>query len=67
MYSTKLLQINFGLWFHQGATLKDASNKLINAQDGKTKVLRQWRMTHANEIKPSIIEGSGIVPWSSLG
>lgn len=45
----------FGLWFHQGATLKDTSKKLINAQEGKTKALRQWRMSHANEIKPTII------------
>ena len=46
----------FGLWFHQGATLKDTNNKLINAQEGKTKALRQWRMSNANEIKPSIIK-----------
>ncbi len=32
----------FGLWFHQGALLKDDNNVLINAQEGKTKALRQW-------------------------
>ena len=32
-----------GLWFHQGVFLKDAGKKLVNAQDGKTKALRQWR------------------------
>lgn len=45
----------FGLWFYQGALLKDANKKLINAQEGKTKALRQWRMTSAQEIKPAII------------
>jgi uncharacterized protein YdeI (YjbR/CyaY-like superfamily) len=32
-----------GLWFFQGALLKDKKKKLINAQTGKTKALRQWR------------------------
>lgn len=35
----------FGLWFHQGALLPDPQNVLINAQEGKTKALRQWRFT----------------------
>ena len=46
----------FGLWFHQGALLKDQNNVLINAQEGKTKALRQWRMQTAKEIKPAIIK-----------
>lgn len=41
----------FGLWFFQGALLKDEANVLMNAQDGKTKAMRQWRMSHAREIK----------------
>ena len=45
----------FGLWFHQGALLKDSANVLINAQEGKTRALRQWRMQSANDIKPAII------------
>ena len=45
----------FGLWFHQGALLKDDKKVLINAQEGKTRALRQWRMTSSSEIKPSII------------
>ena len=44
------------LWFHQGALLKDDSNVLVNAQEGKTKALRQWRMTSATEIKPAVIK-----------
>ena len=31
----------FGLWFHQGVSLKDDAKVLINAQEGKTKALRQ--------------------------
>ena len=46
----------FGLWFHQGALLKDDNNVLINAQAGKTKALRQWRMTSAKAIKSTIIK-----------
>jgi len=44
------------LWFHQGALLRDNNKVLVNAQEGKTKALRQWRMTSAKEIKPSIIK-----------
>jgi uncharacterized protein YdeI (YjbR/CyaY-like superfamily) len=39
-----------GLWFHQGALLKDLEKKLINAQEGVTKALRQWRFSSAEEI-----------------
>lgn len=46
----------FGLWFHQGALLKDDKEVLINAQEGKTKALRQWRMQNAKDIKPAIIK-----------
>ena len=46
----------FGLWFYQGALLKDDKQVLINAQEGKTRALRQWRMTSAKDIKPSIIK-----------
>ena len=45
-----------GLWFHQGALLKDTSGVLINAQEGKTKALRQWRMTSPADIKASVIK-----------
>jgi uncharacterized protein YdeI (YjbR/CyaY-like superfamily) len=46
----------FGLWFHQGALLSDPRGVLINAQEGKTKAQRQWRMTSAKEIKPAAIK-----------
>ncbi|MGI9261067.1 MAG: YdeI/OmpD-associated family protein, partial [Woeseiaceae bacterium] len=45
-----------GLWFHQGALLKDEQKVLINAQEGTTKALRQWRMQSAKEIKPAVIK-----------
>ena len=45
----------FGLWFHQGAMLDDKAGVLINAQEGKTKALRQWRMSAARDIKPVVI------------
>jgi len=40
-----------GLWFFQGALLKDPAQKLINAQENKTKALRQWRFASAAEIR----------------
>ncbi len=46
----------FGLWFHQGVFLSDPQKVLINAQSGKTKALRQWRMTSLEDIKtPTIL------------
>ena len=45
-----------GLWFHQGALLKDEARVLVNAQDGRTKAQRQWRMTSPAEIKPKLIQ-----------
>ncbi len=46
----------FGLWFHQGALIKDEKKFLINAQEGRTKALRQWRMQTAEDIRPAIIK-----------
>ena len=40
----------FGLWFFQGALLKDPARVLVNAQEGRTKALRQWRMHSADEV-----------------
>ncbi len=46
----------FGLWFHQGALLADDAGVLINAQEGKTRALRQWRMTSRKDIKATVIK-----------
>jgi uncharacterized protein YdeI (YjbR/CyaY-like superfamily) len=43
-----------GIWFYQGALLQDKSKKLINAQEGVTKALRQWRFDSAEEIRRDI-------------
>lgn len=42
-----------GLWFHQGALLKDPLGQLINAGQGRTKALRQWRFSNVDEINPA--------------
>ena len=46
----------FGLWFYQGVLLRDKSKVLINAQEGTTKALRQWRMTSTRDIKSNTIK-----------
>ena len=40
-----------GIWFYQGVFLKDKKGMLINAQEGTTKGLRQWRFKSADEIR----------------
>ena len=40
----------FAIWFFQGSLLADKSNILINAQEGKTKALRQWRFKSVEDI-----------------
>ena len=39
-----------GLWFFQGALLADPHGVLINAQEGKTKAMRQWRFAEGKGI-----------------
>ena len=45
-----------GLWFFQGALLKDGAIKLMNAQEGKTKAMRQWRFYSIEEIDEQLIK-----------
>ena len=45
----------FGLWFFEGAAIDDDAGVLINAQPGKTKSMRQWRMTSSADIQPAVI------------
>jgi uncharacterized protein YdeI (YjbR/CyaY-like superfamily) len=40
----------FTIWFFNGVLLKDDLKVLINAQEGVTKNLRQWRFTSKDEI-----------------
>ena len=39
-----------GLWFFQGGLLEDKEKRLMNAQEGKTKALRQWRFKFIQEL-----------------
>lgn len=45
-----------GLWFFQGALLADKDKVLINAQEGRTKALRQWRFASMKGIKAQKIK-----------
>jgi uncharacterized protein YdeI (YjbR/CyaY-like superfamily) len=40
----------FAVWFYNGVFLKDSYKVLVNAQEGKTKSLRQWRFSNIEEI-----------------
>ncbi|MFD2203096.1 YdeI/OmpD-associated family protein [Shivajiella indica] len=39
-----------GIWFYNGVFMKDPKDVFINAQEGKTKALRQWRFNSLEEI-----------------
>lgn len=43
------------LWFHQGVFLKDSNKKLINAQEGTTRGLRQWRFEMGDIIQADLV------------
>ncbi len=40
----------FSLWFYNGVFLEDKLQVLINASEGKTKALRQWRFNSLEEM-----------------
>lgn len=40
----------FTIWFFNGALLEDKKQLLVNAQEGVTKALRQWRFTSKEEV-----------------
>lgn len=44
-----------GIWFHQGVFLKDPKKVLVNASEGKTKALRQWRFQSKKEIDAKLV------------
>ncbi|MEL6812662.1 MAG: DUF1801 domain-containing protein [Bacteroidota bacterium] len=46
---------HMGIWFHQGVFLKDKHKKLMNAQEGKTKALRQWRIEKGAAVEADIL------------
>ncbi len=45
-----------GLWFFQGGTLKDTHKVLMNAQEGKTAAMRQWRFSSLEEMDVNLIK-----------
>jgi uncharacterized protein YdeI (YjbR/CyaY-like superfamily) len=45
-----------GLWFFNGSFLKDPNGVLINAQEGKTKGMRQWRFESADDIDEKMVK-----------
>ncbi|MGI9530725.1 YdeI/OmpD-associated family protein [Lutimonas sp.] len=45
-----------GLWFFQGAFLKDSATILHNAQEGKTKGMRQIHFKELHEINESVLD-----------
>ena len=46
---------HFCLWFHNGVFLKDPQNLLINAQENKTKALRQMRFETKADINKNTV------------
>ena len=46
---------HFGVWFFQGVFLKDEQNLLVNAQEGKTKALRQMRFESKADINKDAV------------
>jgi uncharacterized protein YdeI (YjbR/CyaY-like superfamily) len=45
----------FTIWFFNGVFLKDKAHVLVNANEGVTKGLRQWRFKNATEINEKLI------------
>ncbi|MGS2727086.1 YdeI/OmpD-associated family protein [Psychroserpens sp. BH13MA-6] len=46
---------HFGIWFFNGVFLKDSKNLLVNAQENKTKALRQMRFNSIDEVDEAIV------------
>ena len=46
---------HYAIWFHQGVFLKDKQKQLVNAQEGKTQALRQWKFTTESSIDSGLV------------
>ena len=46
---------HMAIWFHQGVFLKDKHQKLVNAQEGVTKAMRQWRIEKDETIETGLV------------
>ncbi len=47
---------HFCLWFHNGVFINDKAQKLVCAQDGKTKSMQQYRFNSINDIEKSLVK-----------
>jgi len=47
---------HIALWFFEGGTLKDASKVLMNAQQGKTVAMRQWRFVAGDAVNEKLVK-----------
>ena len=45
----------FTIWFFNGVFLNDSKNVLVNAQEGVTKSLRQWRFYSKDELDEKLV------------
>lgn len=45
----------FTIWFFNGVFLKDEKQVLVNAQEGITKSLRQWRFSSKEEVDKKVV------------
>lgn len=45
----------FVVWFFQGVFLTDRAGLLTNAQEGKTKAMRQWRFTNLDQVNDKLL------------
>ncbi|MFV8393690.1 YdeI/OmpD-associated family protein [Flavobacterium sp. LB2P6] len=45
----------FTIWFFNGVLLQDKKNTLVNAQEGVTKSLRQWRFLSKKEVNEAAV------------
>lgn len=48
---------HFGVWFFNGSLLNDPDGHLHNAQEGKTKTMRQLRVSSFEEIDDEVVMG----------
>lgn len=46
---------HFCIWFFQGALLKDTQKKLLNAQEGKTSAMLQWRFEKLADLDEKLV------------
>ncbi len=46
---------HYAIWFHQGVFLKDTKKQLVNAQEGKTQALRQWKFTSESDLDTDLV------------